>query len=316
MDAKMAVSALTVAARAETGRNPEAFARLVALPELMGLTVGAPDVAVALIDGPIADHPDLAIENIRVLPRATGMTCASPQSAACTHGTYVAGILHARRNSLVPGICPGCMLLVRPIFPEAAAVTEVDGVPNATMEELATAIVEVMDSGARVINLSVGLSEPHSHFQHPIDQALDQAARRGVIIVAAAGNQGRLGSSAITRHPWVIPVVACDDRGYVLTLSNLGASIGRNGVTAPGHDITSLAASGGHATFSGSSAAVPFVTGTAALLWSIFPRASAAQLRAAITGSLVRRRSVNPPLLDVSAAYRALTPAHIGAPAQ
>ena len=122
-----------------------------------------------------------------------------------------------------------------------------------------------------------------------------------------------VGSSAITRHPWVIPVVGCDCHGQVLAQSNLGASIGRHGLTAPGHDITSLAASGGHATFSGSSAAVPFVTGAIALLWSVFPRASAAQLRLAITGSLARRRSVTPPLMDASAAYAALEPTKKGA---
>jgi subtilisin family serine protease len=141
---------------------------------------------------------------------------------------------------------------------------------------------------------------------------LEQAARRGVIIVAAAGNQGTLGSSAITRHPWVIPIVGCDRYGQVLAQSNLGASIGRHGLAAPGHKITSLAASGGHATFTGSSAAVPFVSGTIALLWSVFQRASAAQLHLAVTGSMARRRSVSPPLLDASAAYAALEATKLG----
>jgi subtilisin family serine protease len=302
----------TLAERAETGWNPEAALRLAGLPELMDITAGDPAVTVGLIDGPIAiSHPDLAIENIRMLPGRIGATCTSPESVACTHGTYVAGILYAKRDSLVPGICPGCVLLVRGIFSETAAIPETDGVPNATMEELAAAIIEVMDSGVRVINLSVGLAEPSLQSQHPINQALEQATRRGVIVVAAAGNQGTLGSSAITRHPWVIPIVACNRHGHVLAPSNLGASIGRNGLAAPGHEITSLAASGGHAKFSGSSAAVPFVSGTIALLWSIFPRASAAQLRLAITGSVPRRRSVTPPLLDASAAYRALKPTKV-----
>jgi len=299
MNAEMEVDALTISARAETERNPDAALRLVGLPELMGITAGAPNIAIALIDGPIAvNHPDLAIENMRLLPGRTGATCASLESVACTHATYVAGILHAK--------------LVRPIFSEMEAVPETDGVPNATMEELAVAIVEVMDSGARMINLSIELAETTSRPQQPIDQALEQAARRGVIVVAAAGNQGMLGSSAITRHPWVIPVVACNNNGHVLALSNLGASIGRNGLMAPGTDIASLAAPGGHAKFSGSSAAVPFVTGTVALLWSIFPRASGGELRLAITGSLARRRSVTPPLLNALAAYRTLAPTNIG----
>ena len=62
-----------------------------------------------------------------------------------------------------------------------------------------------------------------------------------------------------------------------------GASIGRYGISAPGDAIVSLAAAGGFAAFSETSAAVPFVSGTAALLWSLFPRASAAELRLALT---------------------------------
>ena len=87
--------------------------------------------------------------------------------------------------------------------------------------------------------------------------------------------------------------------------SNLGASIGRSGLAATGEDIESLAATGGTATFDGTSAAVPLVTGTLALLWSLFPTAGAAQLRLAVAGR-VRRRSVTPPILDARAAYQAM----------
>ena len=177
--------------------------------------------------------------------------------------------------------------------------------PDATLEEVADSILEVIDAGARIINLSIGVVEPSSRAEHIIEFALEHAVQRGVLVVAAAGNQGVLGSSAITRHPWVIPVVPCDNRGHVLGVSNLGASIGRHGLMAPGHDIISLAASGGHTRSSGSSAAVPFVVGTLALLWSVFERASATHMRLAVAGP-ARRRSVTPPLLDAWTAYDAL----------
>lgn len=302
----MEVDTLAIAARAETGQDPEAVLRVVRLSALMELSAGSPDINIALIDGPIArDHPDLASENIHVLGERSGAMCSRPESAACAHGTYVAGVLHAKREGLVPGICPGCRLLVRFIFSEAAAVSQNDGTPTATMEELATALREVIDLGAHVINLSIGSVGASSQAEPAINRALEHAAQRGTIVIAAAGNQGMLGSSAITRHPWVIPVVGCDRHGQLLAQSNLGASIGRHGLAAPGHEITSLAASGGHGTFSGSSAAVPFVSGALALLWSILPGVSATHLRLAITGSPARR-SVAPPLLDAWAAYRAL----------
>jgi subtilisin family serine protease len=308
----MVDDALTVLARAELGRKPESALRLVGLLELMNMSAGNPDLIVALIDGPVdVHHPDLVSENMRVLPGRIGATCTSPESVACNHGTYVAGILHAQRHSAAPGICHGCRLLVRPIFSETA-VPEIDGIPNATMDELAAAIVEVMDFGARVINLSIGLGEPSSRSYHLMNEALEQAALRGVIIVAAAGNQATLGSSAITRHRWVIPVAACDRNGRVLGTSNIGASISRNGCMAPGEQISSLAASGGYTTLNGTSAAVPFVSGAVALLWSVFPKASAAQLRLAIAGRLDRRRSVTPPLLSALAAYQALKAIGLG----
>jgi len=129
-----------------------------------------------------------------------------------------------------------------------------------------------------------------------------------VIVIAAAGNQGTLGSSTITRHPWVIPVVACDLRGIPMSESNLGASIGRRGLSAPGDSVTSLGAEGRPLTLGGTSVAAPFVTGAAALLWSAFPAASAAQIKLALTqAGAPRRASVVPPLLDAMAAFEVLS---------
>jgi subtilisin family serine protease len=304
----MAVRVATVSI-ARPPFNPR-YRAIVGLPALMERTAGAVDVAVALIDGPVAiDHPDLASGNVRVLSGTAA--CRQSNSVACSHGTFVAGVLHARRDVLIPGICPGCTLLVRPIFTETNTVTQRDGLPSTTLDELAAAILEAIDAGARIINLSVGLVEEGPDSERAVEQALDAAARHDVIVVAAAGNQGLVGSSIITQHPWVISVVACDSSGRVMAQSNLGASIGRRGLAAPGENIESLAAAGGSAKFSGTSAAVPSVTGTFALLWSAFPTATAAGLRLAVVGG-VRRRSVTPPLLDAAAAYQTLAAIYTG----
>jgi subtilisin family serine protease len=126
-------------------------------------------------------------------------------------------------------------------------------------------------------------------------------------VIVAAGNQGTLGSTVITRHPWVIPVAGYDLQGRPMKDSNLGSSIGRRGLGAPGDRITSLGADGGPLTLGGTSAAAPFVTGTMALLWSEFPAATATEIRLAATrASTPRRTSVVPPLLDAWAAYQAM----------
>src|SRR5262249_32772727 len=151
--------------------------------------------------------------------------------------------------------------------------------------------------GARVINLSLALAQPYSKGERSLEQALDHAASRGAIVVAAAGNQGMVGSSAITRHPWGIPVIACDLQGRPTVESNLSHSVGNRGITAPGENIASLGAEGQPHTFGGTSAATPFVTGTAALLWSEFPTVTATEIKAAILRP-ISRKTIVPPLLD------------------
>jgi subtilisin family serine protease len=287
-----------LAANAPTTRSP---LDVVNLSRLMERTAGRPEVVVGLIDGPLAaDHPELATESIRSLAPQGPSKGAS--EAARAHGTYVAGILAARRESAAPAICPGCTLLVRPIFLEPAPGNA--DTPSASPGELADAIVACIEACARILNLSVALATPSPNREPKLEQALDHSAARGTIVVAAAGNQGTLGGSAITRHPWVIPVAACDAAGRPIAASNLGNSIARRGLMAPGDAVTSLDINGQPVTSGGTSAAVPFVTGAIALLWSIFSEAGAAEVKSAVTRAGVRRATIVPPRLDAWAAYQ------------
>lgn len=233
-------------------------------------------------------------------------------SFACTHGTLVTGILFTRRGCAAPAICPGCTLMLRPIFAEA--LNGNGQMPSTTPEELAEAIIDSVDAGARIINLSSALVQPSPKGESKLEEALNYAAHRGVITVAAAGNQGTVGSSAITRHPWVIPVAACDLQGRPLGESNLGSSIGRRGLSAPGENVISLGPNGKPRTFGGTSAAAPFVTGAIALLWSQFLSAAAAEIKLAVTqaASKPRRGTLAPPVLDAWVAYQAMALAHRG----
>jgi len=286
--------------------NGASAVELVKLHALMRRTAGRPEIAVGLIDGPVAiAHRDLSNARIREVPNATSAACLRASSAACQHGTFVAGMLVARRGSRAPAICPECTLLVRPIFAEADSSESEP--PSATPVTLAAAIIDCIESGARVLNLSAGLALPRATEDQDLQHALDHAAGRGVLVVAAAGNQGILGSSPITRHPWVIPVAACDQRGQPLDSSNFGRSIGRGGLMAPGARITSLGAEGDSLVLDGTSVATPFVTGAIALLWSEFPTRSAADVKLAVTlGAIPRRSRVVPPLLDAWAAHQLL----------
>jgi subtilisin family serine protease len=280
--------------------------KLVRLPDLMARTAGHPDVIIGLIDGPVdTGHIDLKGARVRQVGSQHG--CSRADSVACSHGTFVAGILCASRTSSAPAICPNCTLVARSIFAEDLS----NEMPNAEPDEVASAIIECIDLGARVINLSVALANPSGRSQPALEAAISLAARKGVIIVAAAGNQGTLGSTAITGHPWTIPVAACDALGRPSSGTNLGHSIGRRGLLAPGGHVTSLGPNGDGLTLGGTSAAAPFVTGTVGLLLSLFPSAAAVELKQALVPRVSNRfASVVPPLLDASVAYARLAHLH------
>src|SRR5262249_7706192 len=126
----------------------------VGLTALMARTEGRPEVVIGLIDGPVVmNHPDLQPGALREVPGGRAGACRRDDSFACAHGTFVAGIRSARRGAASPALCPGCAVLVRPIFDEGRG----DVMPGCSPEELAAAIVECLGAGARVLNLSIAL---------------------------------------------------------------------------------------------------------------------------------------------------------------
>lgn len=282
--------------------DPLEFVRLA---PLMALTRGQSDAVIGLVDGPVAfDHPDLAGATIRTLGGVPG-ACRDPASDSCRHGTFVAGILVARRGARAPAIAPDCTLVVRPVFWEAGPA---GGLPSASPGELAEAITACVDAGARIINLSAALAGGPGEPDRELGEVLGYAARRGALVIAAAGNQGAVMGSAITSHPWIIPVAAYARRGRPIAQSNLGRSIGSSGLGAPGEEVVSLASDGVPVASGGTSVATPFVSGTAALLWSAFPWAAPAEIKHALLSSAQgRRRAVAPPLLDAWGAYEVLS---------
>ncbi len=298
----------TSASSATHGVRPaclQARLDMVGLTPLMEVTSGSSEVAIGLIDGPVAtNHPDLAAQAVTDIGPGRAAACSHGASIACAHGTYVAGILIARRSSHTPAICPDCVLLVRPIFLEATTGRDD---PRAQPEDLAQAVRDCTGAGARVVNVSAALARPAIKEERALTQALEHAARRDVIVVVAVGNQATLASTAITRHPWVIPVVSYDDHARPQDHSTIGRSIGRSGLGAPGVEITSLGAHGRPVTASGTSAAAPFVTGAVALLCAEFPDASGREIKSALLAVRAGRpATVVPPLMDAWRAYHVL----------
>lgn len=262
----------------------------VGLRRLMAETQGLPEVVVGIIDGPVAADP-------RRPALADDARCTETTTRACQHGTIIFSLLANDRTSFTPGICPKCKFIVRPILSDETAV--------APSDRLAAALRELASSGARVVNLSVGFATIGTgRGREAVRAALDDAAAADVLIVAAMGNSGAIAGSTITSHPAVLPVAAGDTSGRAIASSNLSLSCARRGLLAPGAGITATDASGQSVVVEGTSVAAPFVTGCAALLFSLTPAASCHDVMEAMLGPRSRRRGLVPPMLDAWSAHR------------
>ena len=154
-------------------------------------------------------------------------------------------------------------MLLRPIFTEQTLSNynnKNNGIlsfPSSTPEELSDAILEVVGAGARIINLSLGLSSSSLMTYPKLQEAYDYARQHGTIIVAASGNQGNIGSISLLHNQWIIPVAACDEDARFDPISNFGSTIGSRGLMALGVKIMSTYSDGGYIKMSGTSFAAP-----------------------------------------------------------
>lgn len=232
------------------------------------ITLGK-NIKIGLIDSPAnLNHPDFKNSHINIINKSKIIICKETDSITCFHGTAILGILASDRSSIAPSICPDCEILLNPIFMESTN----ESFPIVSPLKLANSIIETVDAGANIINLSLSLNNSNLSNYSEINTAYNYALKNNVIITIASGDFKYIGNGSLITHPWLIPVVACDQKGMVYSQSNLGYSIAKNGIMAPGINIKTTASNGGYITVTGSSFATAIVTGTLALLWSLYPK--------------------------------------------
>jgi len=213
-------------------------------------------VKVAVLDtGVNYNHPDIAV-NYR-----GGYDFVNKDADPLDdhgHGSHVAGILAALDNSQgVVGVAPKVDLY-------ALKVLNLFGTGG--YSDIVAAMEWSVTNGIHVVNLSLGsVSDPGT----TVRQAFDSAAAKGLVIVAAAGNEGNpegTGDNVIypARYDSVIAVAALDSANRRASFSSTGPAVE---LSAPGVSILSLQHNGtGYVYKSGTSMASPHVAGAAALL--------------------------------------------------
>ena len=258
----------------------------VDLPGAWDVSIGAGEVVIAILDTGLArDIPDL---QDRIYQPYSVVYDSSEWPAwedVEGHGSAVAAVAAAQGNNGEGMAGAAWNVKVMPIH--------LSDTKNYSESLEIKGIVWATDHGADVINISAG--SPHgSDAEH---EAVDYALGRGVVVVAAAGNQGGgVGVQYPAAYPGVIAVGASarpaePDLGRQAdrraSFSNDGAELD---LLAPGEDIISYYADETHfgeARWDGTSFASPLVAGVAALMLSVNPGLSPEQVEQALTGTAV-----------------------------
>lgn len=230
------------------------------LKELQKQTKGAAEITVAILDGVVdTDHPCFNGADLTRLPTLVQHQATAGQMS--THGTHIASLIFAQPNSDIPGIAPNCRGLLVPVFS--------DDNRKLSQLDLARAIEQAAENGAKVINISGGALTDMGEAEDWLIRAVEMCNERNILLVAAAGNDGCECLQVPAALPAVLAVGAVDARGHPLDFSNWGETYQSQGILAPGENILGAKPGGGTVQLSGTSFAAPIVAGVAALLLSL-----------------------------------------------
>ena len=216
-------------------------------------------ITVAVIDTGVSQVPDLKLTKL-----VKGYDFVNDKADATDdngHGTHVAGTIAQSTNNGygVAGIAYKASIMPLKVLSRSG---------GGTVADIAESIKFAADNDADVINMSLGGGGASTM----IEEAIKYAYSKGVVIIAAAGNEGRNASSYPARYPNVISVSATDAAGDKASYSNFGAGVD---ISAPGGSETgkiiqnTLDPSTGESIFvgfQGTSMAAPHVAGVAALI--------------------------------------------------
>jgi thermitase len=228
------------------------------------ITKGSREIIVAIIDtGADVKHPDIKNNLWTNKDGQHGWNFVGNNSDLTDnhgHGTHIAGIVGAEGGNGIgiSGVAPKVSLMILKYYDPKAAY-------NNNLANTIRAIRYATENGAHIINYSGGGLE----FSKEEYDAINQARKKGILFVAAAGNE-KSNSDKSRYYPAnydldnIISVTAINTESVVLDSSNYGVSTVH--IAAPGKNIFSTIPGGKYAPMTGTSQATAFVSGVAALL--------------------------------------------------
>jgi serine protease len=232
--------------------------------EAWDVNPGVQDVIVAVVDNAFdIDHLDLHLNMVTGFDVGDNDANPRPLNDTYSHGTHVAGIVGAINNNIT-GIASASnnRVKVMPIKGNA------DAYGNRAISHGFEGIAYAVNQGAKIISLSWG-GGGYSLAEQAI---VDNAYANGVLIFAAAGNEGSSDLQYPAAYNHVVAVASLDNTDALSSFSSFGSFVD---IAAPGRGILSTIPFNTYASFSGTSMATPLVSSCAGYLLACFPTLSA-----------------------------------------
>ncbi|WP_334015716.1 S8 family serine peptidase [Alteromonas sp. S167] len=216
-------------------------------------------------------HPDLPDINNGLSGNSNNTAVGNWYNDGNGHGTHVAGTIGAYDNNEgVIGVYPGVSMHIVKIFDDNGQWT--------FASDLIDAIQQCQDAGSNVVNMSLGGGSSSTTERNAMQSFTDA----GMLLVAAAGNDGNSAKSYPASYDAVMSVAAVDSNENRASYSQYNNQVE---IAAPGSAVQSTYPTNTYASLSGTSMATPHVAGGAALVWSYFPQCSNTQIRNALNAT-------------------------------
>ncbi len=276
------------------------FIQQVGIDQAWNYTTGDSDVVVAVIDSGVdTNHVELTdniwsnideiagnnidddrngyVDDVHGFDFVSDVAELTPNDG---HGTMVAGVIGAVGNNGIGVTGINWNVQIMPLI-----ALDRDG---GSVEQAAKAIRYAADNGADVINMSFGGAGWTNDYQAAYDEAIEYAFKKGVLLVAAAGNGDVVSGTGVNLdinpnspvcnngdEDWVLGVGSVDSSNVISSFSDFGSSC--IDVMAPGENVLSLSPAGyssyaiPYDLMDGTSFSAPIVSGIAALIKSRYP---------------------------------------------
>jgi uncharacterized repeat protein (TIGR02543 family) len=260
--------------------------KMIRADEAWAITEGTPEVVVAVIDtGVDHNHPELSSSLSPLSYNArTGEVGPAAASGSHPHGTNVAGVIAAQKDNDagIAGVSPRVTIMaIKASYDYTNSSGQLVTTSSFLDADLINSVYYAVDNGADIVNMSIAGSSYNSLMK----RAVDYAESMGVVVIAAAGNSRTSSARYPSSYESVVSVSALNkDGSFASSYSNFGAMID---ISAPGSEVLTTSRNNSYTVTSGTSFAAPHVAGTAALIKSVYPELTAAELKQKMYDSAV-----------------------------